>query len=76
MILLSEHAQTFGGHGLRLVRELTERFALARLIAREALLSGGVILLDTSLDADASRVAHFVESMRPARREAIVAARR
>ncbi len=43
-----------------------ERFALGRLIAREALLSGAVIVLDASLDADAARVAHFVESMRAA----------
>jgi hypothetical protein len=43
-----------------------ERFALARLVAREALLSGAVVVVDASPDADASRVAHFVESMRAA----------
>jgi len=41
----------------------SERFALARLIAREALLSGDAIVVEVSSDTDYSRVGSFVESM-------------
>jgi hypothetical protein len=43
-----------------------ERFALARLVAREALLSGAIVVVDVSPGADGSLVAPFVESMRAA----------
>ena len=43
-----------------------ERFALARLVAREALLSGSAIVVDVSPDVDPSRVPLFVESLRAA----------